>query len=244
MYNICLVFAFYSQRLKICRKFERISMRKFILIVTVLFSMVLRLDAQEQPEQPKPYKEKSGYVNFGYAFQHFESKETGFLTLTSDYAASFTLGKTFYLHKTPIGKCIKFGIDWTFIDVNFANYTKSFQKDYWVEKSRLYHIDAGMQLGLSVTLNPVKGLNFNQYFRYAPSSSGLYNGRFKPYEYKYAGFYVAGLSISYKVISVGAEYRWGTAKYEFTTEDNFGYQETYNNKWTTKAVRMYISFRF
>ena len=221
-------------------KVKKLSMKRHFLLLTLLFSMVLRLGAQEQP---KPYKEKSGYVNFGYAFQHFESKETNFLTLKSEHAVSFTWGKTFYLHKKPILKCIKFGIDWTFIDLNLADYTKSFQKDYLVN-SHLFQIDAGMHLGLSITLNPVKGLNFNGYCRYAPSFSGFYNNEFKPYTYNYAGFFVSGLGISYKVISLGAEYRWGKAKYEFTTEDNYGVIETHNNEWETKAIRVYLSFRF
>jgi len=220
-------------------------MRKHFLILSLLLSLVLRLDAQEQPKPDiQDEKKRSVYLNLGYAFQHFESKETDFLTLKSDYAVFFTLGNTFYLHKKPIGKCLKFGIDWTFLDLNFVDYTKPYRKDYWVDKLRLFQIDAGMHLGLSITLNPVKGLNLNGYFRYAPSFSGFFNGEFKPYTYNYTGFFVTGLGISYKVISLGADYRWGNAKYEFKTENFFGDIKTHKNKWTTKAIRMYISFRF
>ena len=212
-------------------------MKKKFLILSLLLSLVLSLNAQDK-------KKRSVYLNLGYAIQHFESKETRFLTLNSDYAVSFTLGKTFYLHKKPILKCIKLGIDWTFLDLNFADYTKSFQNDYWVDKSHFYQIDAGMHLGLSITLNPVKGLNFNGYFRYAPSFSSFYNREFKPYEYNYAGYFVSGLGISYKVISLGVERRWGNAIYEFKTKDNDGIIDVYKNKWITNAIRMYISFRF
>ena len=221
-------------------------MKKLVLILTLLLSLVLKLDAQDQPKSDvQNEKERSVYMNLGYAIQRFESKETYFLSLESDYSVFFTLGKTFYLHKEPVLKCIKFGIDGTFLDLNFADYTNSFRMYYYGEdKLHLFQIDAGMHVGASITLNPVRELNFNGYFRYAPSFSGFYNSEFKPYTYNYAGFFVTGLGISYKVISIGTEWRWGNAKYEFTTEDDYGVIEIHKNKWGTKAFRMYISFRF
>ena len=188
-------------------------------------------------------KERSFYLNLGYAFQYFDSKETDFLTLKSAYALTLNIGKTFYLHKKPVLKCLKFGIDWTFFDLNFADYSKSYKKNA-VGKSYLFQIDVGMHAGVSITINPVKEFNIIPYFRYAPSFSGFYNGKLKPYTYNYTGFIVTGLSLSYKAIAIGAEWRWGKAKYKFTTEDDYGFIETHNNRWTTNAARIYISYKF
>lgn len=40
--------------------------------------------------------------------------------LKSNYGASFTTGRTFYLHK-PIGGFLRFGIDVTWFDLNYTN---------------------------------------------------------------------------------------------------------------------------
>jgi hypothetical protein len=218
--------------------------KKRCCILLVLSFFILKSNAQDFSENEKERKDRNTYLNVGYAVQSFESKETRFLSLKSDYAVSFTLGHTFYLHKEPVLNCLKFGIDWTFLDLNFANYTKSYRKEYGVGISYLFQLEAGMQMGPSITLNPVNGLNLNAYFHYAPSFSGFYNGELKPYAYNYAGFFAAGLGISYQVISLGIEKRWGNADYEFKTEDDYGILETNKKNWDTKTTRIYIGFRF
>ena len=44
-----------------------------------------------------------------------------------------------------------------------------------------------------------------------------------------------GLAASYKVISLGAEYRWGTTSYKIDEE---------NQDWKVSGAYLYVSFRF
>lgn len=72
----------------------------------------------------------------------------------------------------------------------------------------------------------------------------------------YASFFVTGAAISYKVISVGIESRWGKAKYKNFSIDDFNEEDmdVDNPEWNdviskskrkfkTNSVRFYISFR-
>lgn len=53
----------------------------------------------------------------------------------------------------------------------------------------------------------------------------------------YASFFVSGLSVAYKVISVGVEKRWGTVKYDRSDTDE-------KTKFKVSGPRFYIGFRF
>lgn len=117
-----------------------------------------------------------------------------------------------------------------------------------------HQFEYAMQVGPSVTVNPIDHLKINAYFRYAPSFSGiLINDEFS---YNYASFFVTSAAISYKVISVGIESRWGKAKYKNFSIDDFNEEDmdVDNPEWNdviskskrkfkTNSVRFYISFR-
>ena len=104
---------------------------------------------------------------------------------------------------------IKFGIDWSWMDLNYAQYK--------VEGIRLRHgrallekahqLEYGMQIGPSVTINPVHHLKVSAYFRVTPSYSMMYlNDEFY---HHYATFCNTGFAVAWKVLSVGCEWRWG-----------------------------------
>lgn len=99
-----------------------------------------------------------------------------------------------------------------------------------------------MQVGPSLTINPVDKLKTNIYFRYAPSYSlTMYNPKLFS---NYASCFVTGASVSYGVIGLGAEYRFGSSSYK-GAYDNDGYQKDgARSKWSTSGVRTYITFRF
>ena len=42
--------------------------------------------------------------------------------MKSDFGAAIVWGKTYYLHKKPLAGMIKFGIDWSWMDLNYAQY--------------------------------------------------------------------------------------------------------------------------
>jgi hypothetical protein len=155
-------------------------------------------------------------------------------SIESEWGAAITMGKTYYLHKTPILSMIKIGLDWTYFDINAAGYKMENYEEGG--KDNAYHFTAGMQIGPSVTVNPVDQLTASVYFRYAPSYSGIYaNDDY--HSGGYATFFVSGLSVSYRVISLGVEKRWGTVKYDLDDTDE-------KIEYNISGPRFYIGFRF
>lgn len=71
----------------------------------------------------KGEKWRKKYVNF--SFTNMKMKQDGVSDLKSNYGAAFTVGRTFYLHylhQKPIASMIRFGVDATWFDLNYANY--------------------------------------------------------------------------------------------------------------------------
>lgn len=222
------------------------------------------------------WKNRAKYFNIAYANQSLTWKEVDG-TWKSKMGAGLTIGKTYYLHKKPILGMIKFGIDWSYFDINFAmydnkyvfpdsyndgedgnyyypdghnngsndNYYPDYEEDD--DSDDMYQGEIGMQIGPSITINPVSHLKISGYFRYVPCASILYVD--SEVSCNYASFFVCGGAISYKAISLGVEGRWGSAKYKslLDTEDvesNFTGGGKEKQTWKTGATRFYISFRY
>lgn len=98
----------------------------------------------------------------------------------------------------------------------------------------IYKAEIGMQFGPSITINPVDFLKINVYFRYDPTFSVAYN-QDSDFLMNYGSYFNTGLAASYKVISLGAEYRWGTTSYKIDEE---------NQDWKVSGAYLYVSFRF
>lgn len=191
----------------------------------------------------------------------------------SDFGVAVTMGRTYYLHHKPLFGMLKFGIDWTYFDVNYAKYSSpemvtapfdeevGFPPIYGDEGGDgdmdlgCHQLEIGMQVGPSVTINPVDHLMVNGYFRFAPSASGIVIN--EEASINYASFFTAGGSVSYKLISLGVEARWGKAKYKnysFADDYEEGFDEEdftgsdviskSKKKYKTSSVRFFISFRF
>ena len=219
------------------------------------------------------WKNRAKYFNIAYANQSLTWKEVDG-TWNSTIGAGLTIGKTYYLHKKPILGMIKFGIDWSYFDLGFAMYENkfTFPENYYDsgeggnyyepngngnanypdyeeddDSDDMYQGEIGMQIGPSITINPVSHLKISGYFRYAPCASILYVD--SEVSCNYASFFVCGGAISYKAISIGVEGRWGSAKYKslLDTEDvesNFTGGGKEKQTWKTGATRFYISFRY
>ena len=69
---------------------------------------------------------------------------------------------------------IRFGLDATWFDLNYTNYKleyrweDNYDEEEEPETSNFHQAEIGMQVGPSVTVNPVGKLNVNAYFRFAP----------------------------------------------------------------------------
>lgn len=184
-------------------------------------------------------KQRNKYIDIGFATSTME--QDNFPKLKSNYGVSFTAGKTFYLHQQPIANCLRFGIDATWFDINYTNYKIEHITYRGTDKYDYHQGEVSMHVGPSLTITPVKNLNIVGYFRYAPTFSGLYaNDEFSG---NYASMFVGGASLSYGVIGLGIESRFGNSKYKafcFDKDSN----DADKVKTTFSGFRAYISFRF
>lgn len=186
----------------------------------------------EADMQQKIWKDRAKYFNLSYVIQKLQYKDIDGLQHESDFGVAISRGRTYYLHKKPILKMIKFGIDWTQFDINYAKYGKrmgnipsnnendnnsdSPDGDLSIDLDELdlgmHQLDFGMHFGLSLTVNPVSHLKVNGYYRFAPTGSLILLD--DEVSVQFVPFNVFGGAISYKVISVGVEARKGSAKYK------------------------------
>lgn len=182
-------------------------------------------------------KVRSKYVNIGFSGTKFEQDD---ISTSADYGAFLTIGRTFYLHKTPILNLIKIGIDASWLDLNYANFSKPFE----IEKGTFHNAEAAMHIGPSVTVTPLNNLNVCAYLRYAPTFTALYSTVNDNYNLGYATRFVCGASLSYKVIGVGVEARFGKNKYEPFEAflNDIDDAEKVNTKMA--GCRVYLTFRF
>ena len=182
--------------------------------------------------QEKIWK-RSKYFYIAYGMTSLD-RGNGQPKLNSDFAFSIGRGKTYYLHKKPLLGMIKFGLDWTFFDIAVAQYEEE-DGLYTRDDSDIYKGEISMQFGPSITVNPIDFLKVNLYFRYDPTYSMMFNTDGNEFKGNYGSYFNTGLAASYKVISLGYEYRWGSTSYKIDDE---------NQTWKTSGNYFYISFRF
>lgn len=225
------------------------------------YAPAAKSDNKETKAKKGPWDRKK-YINLGYIKQSL-SPEFG-NAFESKFGASFSSGRNIYLHKKPIANILKFAIDFG-SEVNYAQY-KDLIGDYdysdndfgYTDESDnnydlgyedeeedmdigLHHIDVGLHIGPSISINPVSHLKILAYFRFVPSYSMLILS-----EEFYQGFtpiFSYGGEISYKFIGIGIEGRTGSAKYKDMIAEYEG-TDALKIKYKTSAMRVYISFRF
>lgn len=216
--------------------------------------------SEEDKRNEAIWKNRKKYFNIGYVTQTLTHENIKGLEWESDLGVFLAYGRTFYLHKKPLFKMIKFGLDLTLPDITYVKYSTPSvfdnEEDYDGEDMDLgvHQVDIGAHIGPSITVNPVDHLKISAHFRFAPSASVVIlndevNTQFVPY-------LVFGGAVAYKAISLGIETRQGSAEYKSFSadEDAVGEDEgtgniddifiSDKNKLKTKSVRFYISFRF
>lgn len=206
--------------------------RLFLMLISILTFSVCYAQGDD-------YGWRNNYINLG--FINTTMSQDGMPELKSNYGASFTIGRTFYLHR-PIGGFLRFGIDATWFDLNYTNY-KIKHITYWGTDNYQYHQgEVSMHIGPSITIRPVGDLIIHGYFRYAPSFSALYAD--DKFYGNYATFFVGGASLSYGFIGFGFEARFGSCEYkEFganrSENSTYLFNNTKYNGW-----KAYLTFRF
>lgn len=226
-------------------------------------------EMKEMEHYKKVWDDRRKYMNIGYCSMNLD----GMPVPESKFGFSYSIGRTYYLHKKPIARMIKFGLDLSYIDVTFASFDNSNGKGltFAGEGEDALEIDLKrnymgytLQFGPSVTVNPVSELKVSAYGRFAPSVGFI---TMNDYAYvQFVPYVTCGLSVSYKVIGIGVEGRWGKADYKgFSLDEDsmeFGMEDmdentnpgdmfnpndllkTSKRHFGDKSLKIYISFRF
>ncbi len=114
----------------------------------------------------------------------------------------------------------------------------------------LHKLEYGLHVGPNISINPWDHIIISAYFHVAPSASCIIEN--DTFSYGFGLPMSAGVSVSYKLISIGAEGVWGSIKYKQTSfEENdsddesssiFGNTDEFKIK--QKGLRFYLAFRF
>jgi hypothetical protein len=210
-------------------------MNKKLCVLLLLLLPSLLAIAQES-------KKRNRYVNFSYVSTKLS--QDGAPDLNSKFGVALTRGHTYYLNKKPIANCIYFGIEATWIDLTYTNYKNDKLITDNSDKKDIHEGEVSMQVGPSITVNPTGALNIQGYFKFAPSFSGIYdNDKFNG---NYASFFVGGGVISYGMIGIGIESRFGNSKYKtlYSKNDDNDNSTSGKIKTTFSGLRAYLSIRF
>ena len=196
-------------------------------------------------------KFKEGGISFGDMFDEAgDIANDNTSGLKNNWGVSLTRGRTYGLHRKPIARLITIGIDASFFDLSYSNYTmdlnfsddlkdKLEENDYDIsDKFDLHKVDYSLQVGPSVTITPGKKLTVAVYARYAPTFSmliaeGGFNGN-------YASLFTTGASVAWGRLGVGVEARMGSCKYKnFSGDLDFS-----GSKFKTSGFRAFLQFRW
>ena len=232
--------------------------KKFIITVLLVFFMTSICSAQETDNEVWTKRKK--YFNIAYTNLNLGIADTH--DAKSKFALGMNMGRVFYLHKKPLLNLMKFGIDASFIGINYANFNNediipgyagllgdlndmasSDYSDYEDEDINIgsHLLDVNLKVGPSLTINPVDKLKVHLYFHYVPTYSMLLLD--SSFSHTYESCFDYGASISYKVIGLGIEYRWGHAKHNNTALLEYS-DINDKTKINTSALSFYISFRY
>lgn len=222
-------------------------MKKVILLATCFILTYSSAHAQSKPGKK--------YLNIGYVSQHLKVADEfdGEAKIKSNFGASLSSGRTFFLNKEPIAKLLYFAIDWTYLDLNYAQYketeTYSYEDQNGIEiiETEDYNShkgEIGMQVGPSVHVGLTDGFTLSGHMRYAPSYSMLYVD--EEFSGGFGNFFTAGLSANYGAFGLGFETRWGSSKHSFNVDiEEFEEQEVQvKEKIKLSGSRVFLAFRF
>lgn len=243
-------------------------------------------EQQQQTEQEAQWDrvwKRKRYLNIAYiTSQTLTNKDVAGLEWKSKFGVGIAKGKTYYFHRKPILGMIKIGLDWTQFDISYAQYEDPYEASTSSNYSKrrqmkagifdegvddntefdftqdfgMQQIEGAMAIGPSVTVNPYNYLKVAAYFHYMPTGSvALLDSEAS---FAFVNNMAFGMSLAYKVISLGFETRWGTGKYnKFDTEEignefgediesmpGIGSLFSEKTKMKTQSFRVFLGFRF
>lgn len=203
---------------------------KAILLI-ILFVSSICSNAQESN---KEWRKK--FIDL--SFTNATLSQDNVKDLKSNYGAAFTVGRTFFLHK-PIGDMLRFGIDVTWFDINYTNYDIEHITYLDSNKYQYHQGEVSMHVGPSITFEPIKKLSVHAYFQYAPTFATIYTGDNETFYGNYASLWGVGGNVSYGVVGLGIESRFGDTNYK-----PIGSSDSENIKSSLSGFRAYLTFKF
>lgn len=211
----------------------------------------VRKIVQEELHEERIWDGRSRYLNIGYVWQKLKPTNEA-LQAESDYGVSLSWGRTYYLHRRPLLGMVKIGLDWSWLDVNYANYSLTSKSGLAGTELPVnlgaHQVDIGMSIGPSVTVRPIGGLKVSAYGRFTPSCSLAILE--EQTHADFVGFFNVGASVAWNAFSVGLEGRWGKAKYGGALlsgedgEERVPDIQGSPSRLKTSSLRLYFGFRF
>lgn len=167
-------------------------------------------------------------------------KQSGKPALKSNYGFCYSFGRTSYL-TDPIFGMLRVGIDQVYFDATYNDYSIENCNISPKQKYNISQLEACVQVGPSINLNPNSKLFISAYFRYSPTLS--YLNSLVCNAIKYASYFNTGGTLSFGIIGIGIEYRFGYTKYK-SLFSGINSDDKKNINTTIKGLRAMITLKF
>ena len=93
-----------------------------LLTAAMNVAMAQKKNPYRSERQEKVWTDRKAWFNFAYGKQSLKI-DKGDICVHSDWGAGISTGRTYYLHRRPILGLMKFGLDWSYFDLNAACYS-------------------------------------------------------------------------------------------------------------------------
>lgn len=176
---------------------------------------------------------------------------------TLDWGGTFQNGRSFNLHRKPIGQVLRISLDWSWLDIMLNHYNATSTSQYYWDNEK-YQLQAGMNIGPSLTLapfTPIKNANglhhlkFNVYAHVGYCGGVMYrNGNFNDkmdfnldnVSFGHGLTTSFGGSVNWRALGIGFEVR--NAKHQkYSPDGDMDVPESTSFDTTTK--RLFLQFR-
>ncbi len=234
-------------------------MKKLLLLTLSLLIAATSFAQETEATNDKPEKRfRKKFFNISYSSSELSPKSDILIDdgmgemvplvdanfkLKSDWGVSIVRGRTYRLHRKPLANLVNIGIDVSFLDLNYSQFTMNAvpsnnSPSDSEGSTKIHKIDYGWQVGPSISLTPGRRFTITAYFRYAPTFSSIYVD--DSYMGNYSTQFRTGASFSYGVIGLGMEASFGDCKYKnFVGDLDLG-----DTKIKSSGYRVYLQFRW
>lgn len=195
-------------------------------------------------------KRSNGHLNLYFSNTELSNEMSRYPVLKSNYGAGISIGNSFFFsnkYKKPVAK---FGIIADFLNLNYTNYEIELVDYQGVFSHTADQVDAGVQVGPVVEINPAGKLKFQIYGKYSPNFSILKadDEDWGDHTCFTSGF-SAGANIVVGKIGAGVEFRSisGTFSGKEINEDQDSLLKDmalYDAKTTLEGIRAYLIIKF